>query len=426
MPKALTVKAIDALKPTGTRQEIPDGGLPGLYLVIQPKKIKDGKELPPTMSWAVRYRFGGRPTKSTIGSYPAFSLADARKEAGAQLRAVSEGRDPAAEKASRKERKVDLVSDAVNDFLKRYVAVKNRPSVVRERTRLFDKEVKPKWGKRSMRSITRLDVINLLDNVAERAPVLANRLLGLLRKFFSWAVDRDIIESSPMEKRIAAPGTETTRDRILTHDEIRLVWLASLKLGYPFGPLVRLLLMTGQRRSEVAGLEWEELELGGNDQLWVIPPERSKNRQEHFVALTSAALVEIEAMPKIRPNEKDDAIFLMTTTGTTPISGFSKAKKALDKEIAVIAKEEAMKRGDDPERLPAWEPWTFHDLRRTAASGMARLGVAVHVLEAVLNHTSGTIKGVAAVYNRYDYAEEKRDALTRWAGFVATLVGKPS
>ncbi|MBW9053487.1 tyrosine-type recombinase/integrase [Rhizobium mesosinicum] len=424
MPKALTVKAIEAFKPSDKRQEIPDGGMPGLYLIIQPKKAGVVKELPPAMSWAIRYRFGGKPKKSTIGPYPAFSLADARQEASKQMRAVSEGRDPAVEKAERKERKVDLVDDAIDDFLKRYVAVNNRPSVLKERTRLFKTEVRPKWGKRSMRSITRLDVITLIDGVAEKAPVMANRLLGLLRKFFSWAVDRDIIEISPMAKKVAPPGLETTRDRILADSELRLVWIASVNLGYPFGPMVRLLILTAQRRSEVGGFQWPELELSGNEQVWVIPRERAKNEREHFVPLTASVLEEIAALPKVKPDEKIEPIFLFTTTGKTPISGYSKAKKALDKEILKLAKKEAEERGEDPGTLPAWEPWTFHDLRRTAASGMARLGVAVHVLEAVLNHKSGSIKGVAAVYNRYDYADEKRQALAAWAELVRSITAE--
>ncbi|CAN7296460.1 tyrosine-type recombinase/integrase [Neorhizobium sp. LjRoot104] len=426
MAKALTAKAIEAMKPTATRQEIPDGGLPGLYLIIQPKRERHGKELPAAMSWAIRYRFDGRPKKHTIGSYPAYSLAQAREEGGKALRAVSEVRDPAAEKAARKERKLDLVEDAIDEFIKRHVEKENRPNTVRERKRLFEKEVKPKWRGRNMQTITRLEIIQFIDKTADRAPVLANRLLALLRKFFGWAVERDILEVSPMNKKIRPPGQETTRDRILTDDEIRLLLLAADKQGYPFGPMVRMLLLTGQRRSEVADAEWIEFELGGNNQLWVIPPERSKNRKEHFVPLPALLLSIIEALPRIKPSndEKAKPVYLFTTSGTTPVSGFSKAKTLLDAAMLEIARKEAIERGDDPKAVTI-EPWTFHDLRRTAASGMARLSVPVHVVEAVLNHRSGSIKGVAAVYNRYDYADEKRAALTAWAARIAELMPKP-
>lgn len=424
MAKALTVKAIEAMKPNATRQEIPDGGLPGLYLIIQPKRERHGKEVPPAMSWAIRYRFDGRPKKHTIGPYPAYSLAQAREEGGKALRAVSEVRDPAAEKAARKERKLDLVEDALDEFIKRHVEQKNSATTIRERKRLFDKEIRPRWKGRNMQSITRLEIIILIDKTADRAPVVANRLLALLRKFFNWAVERDIIEVSPMIKKIAPPGQETTRDRILTDDEIRLFLLAADKQDYPFGPMVKLLLLTGQRRTEVANAEWVEMETDGNDQLWVIPPTRSKNRKEHFVPLSALPLSIVQALPRIRPTSGDNTkpVYLFTTTGDAPVSGFSKAKQLLDASMLKIATAEAVKRGEDPASV-AIEPWTFHDLRRTAASGMARLSIAVHVVEAILNHKSGSIKGVAAIYNRYDYAKEKRDALTAWAEYVHAISG---
>ncbi|MBY4589457.1 tyrosine-type recombinase/integrase [Rhizobium redzepovicii] len=412
MAKILTVRAIEAIKKPNVRQEIPDGGLPGLYLIVQQSGL---------MSWAIRYRFEGKPKKFTIGPVPLYPLAKAREVAAKLLRDVTEGRDPAAAKASQRALKLDIVDDAIDEFLKRYVEKKNRPSTIKERTRLFKKDFRPKFGKRTMKSLTRQEISTHLDSVADRAPIVANRLLSLLSKFFNWAVQKDLIDSSPMEKKIDKPSEETTRDRILTDEEVRLVWLASAKLGYPFGPMVRLLLLTAQRRSEVSGATWPEIYLKGNDQRWVIPPERAKNRKEHFVALTAESIREIEALPKIRPAKDEEATFLFTTTGVTKVSGYGRAKKNLDAEMVKLAKEEAQGRGQSADKLE-FEPWTFHDLRRTAASGMARLGVPVHVVEAVINHRSGTIKGVAAVYNRYDYADEKRAALTAWSTLVAQIV----
>ncbi|MBY5624419.1 tyrosine-type recombinase/integrase [Rhizobium leguminosarum] len=415
MAKTLTVRAIEAFKATDIRQEIPDGGLPGLYLIIQPSGVT---------SWAIRYRFEGKPKKFTIGPLPLFPLAKAREEASKLLRDVSEGKDPAAAKATKKALKLDIVNDALDEFIKRYVEKKNRPSTFTERKRLFDKDVRPKFGKRTMKSIKRQEIVAHLDEVAERAPIVANRLLSLLRKFFNWAVQRDIIDMSPMEKKIDKPSEETTRDRILADDEVRLLWLASGKIGYPFGPMARLLLLTAQRRSEVSGARWWEMELGGNDQQWIIPPERAKNRKEHFVALAAQTLREIEALPKIRPAEDEEPIFLFTTTGVTKVSGYGRAKKNIDAEMLKIAREDAEALGQSPAKVEL-EPWTFHDLRRTAASGMARLGVPLHVVEAVINHRSGSIKGVAAVYNRYDYAEEKRAALIAWADHVKQVIEGP-
>ncbi|NKQ85190.1 tyrosine-type recombinase/integrase [Rhizobium ruizarguesonis] len=411
MAKTLTVRAIEALKASDSRQEIPDGGLPGLYLIIQPSGV---------MSWAIRYRFEGKPKKFTIGPLPLYPLAKAREEASKLLRDVSEGKDPAAAKATKKALKLDIVNDALDEFIKRYVEKKNRASTITERKRLFDKDFRPKFGRRTMKSIKRQEIVAHLDEVAERAPIVANRLLSLLRKFFNWAVQRDIVDTSPMEKKIDKPSEETTRDRILTDDEVRLFWLASGNLGYPFGPMARLLLLTAQRRSEVSGARWWEMELAGNDQHWIIPPERAKNRKEHFVALAAETLREIEALPKIRPADDEEPIFLFTTTGVTKVSGYGRAKKNIDAEMLKIARKEAEALGQSAAKVEL-EPWTFHDLRRTAASGMARLGVPVHVVEAVINHRSGSIKGVAAVYNRYDYAEEKRAALIAWADHVKGL-----
>ncbi|OYD03747.1 site-specific integrase [Rhizobium sp. N4311] len=413
MSKALTVKTLEALKPKGARQEIPDGGLSGLYIIVQPSGAT---------SWAIRYRIDSKPKKFTIGPYPAFGLAEAREAARKALRDVSEGRDPAAEKvlrkAAEKEQQAEapstLVKDVLDDFVKRHVDKKNRPTTARENKRIIEKEIKPKWGERDIASITRANVLKLLDEIAERGPTLANRVLALLRKFFNWCVNKDILAASPMAKKIEAPSAETTRERVLADAEIRLLWKACNNVGWPFGSLVKLLLLTAQRRKEVANAERKEFDVVGNDQIWIIPRTRTKNKKEHYVPLAAVVLEAINEIPETK------SIYLLSTTETTPVSGFSKGKKAIDAEMLKIAREEVKKLGEEPEAVSI-ERWTLHDLRRTAASGMARLGVPVHVVEAVINHRSGSIKGVAAVYNRYDYAEEKRAALIAWANHVMEL-----
>ncbi|ACP24951.1 DNA integration/recombination/invertion protein [Sinorhizobium fredii NGR234] len=417
--KPLTVKSIEAIKAGSSRREIPDGALQGLYLIVQTTGVK---------SWAVRYRHAGKPRKMTLGGFPAISLSDAREEARKALRMVSEGRDPATEKAEQEPKRpahMDLMPALLDEFVTRHVAVKNRPSYVRESKRIVEKNLKPKWKQKLVKTVTKRDVLKLLDEIVDRgSPIMANRVRALLSKFFAWAMERDIVDASPVVS-IKAPSEEKTRDRILTDEEIRFLWLAAEKLAYPFGPVVKLLLLTAQRRTEVSDALWDELELEGNNQLWVISVDRAKNKKEHFVPLTASALEIIEGLPKIKPAEDEKAkpIYLFTTTGKTPVSGFSKAKTQLDGEMLAIARKEAEERGEDPEGISI-EPWTYHDLRRTAASGMARLSVPVHIVEAVLNHRSGSIKGVAAVYNRYDYAEEKRAALTAWADEVLRLVGR--
>lgn len=411
-----------AAKGYTVRTEIPDAGQPGLYLVVQPSG---------SMSWAFRYRHAGRPRKLTIGPFvlgedATFTLAKAREAAQEASRIVSDGRDPAEvreeEKAQAPELQpvtVDLVGDVLDEFVKRHVKKKNRESTQTNTIAFIDKRIRPEWKDRDTRSISKRDVVKLLDEIAdEGAPESAARVRAILSKFFNWAVDRDIVDVSPVPKGSTAKQG-ASRERVLTDDETRLVWLACDKVGWPFGPLVKLLLLTAQRRNEVAHAELKEFTLSGNDQQWVIPEERTKNGKEHVVPLSALVLQVIEALPKVGKK------FLLSTTGETPVSGFSKAKSIIDAEMLAMAKKAAAERGLDPEEVML-EPWTFHDLRRTAASGMARLGFPVHVVEAVLNHQSGSIKGVAKIYNRYQYLDEKREALTAWAEYVQriTAVGE--
>ncbi|MDE3811591.1 integrase arm-type DNA-binding domain-containing protein [Sinorhizobium meliloti] len=401
----LTQKKLESIskaasaKSYSVRTEIPDAGQPGLYLVVQPSG---------SMSWAFRYRHAGRPRKMTIGPFvlgedATFTLAKARESAQEASRIVSDGRDPAEvreqEKAQTPEPvKVDLVEDVLDEFVKRHVKKKNRESTQKNTEAFIDKRIRPEWKDRDIRSITKRDVVKLLDDIADDgAPESAARVRAILSKFFNWAVDRDIVDASPVPKGSTAKQG-ASRERVLTDEEVRLVWLACEKVGWPFGPFVKLLILTAQRRNEVAHAVRSEFQLGGNNQLWTIPPERSKNGREHLVPLNSVVLEVISGIAGVGET------YLLSTTGETPISGFSKAKKAIDAEMLALAQKHAVASGLNPNDVNL-EGWTLHDLRRTAASGMARLGVPVHVIEAVLNHQSGTIKGVAKIYNRYEYLE---------------------
>jgi integrase len=280
--------------------------------------------------------------------------------------------------------------------------------------RALDKDVRTAWGQRRVQDITRRDVIELLDGIVDRGkPIAANRVLAYMRRFFNWLIERSVLETSPCD-RVKAPSGEKDRDRVLTDHELRWLWKATERLGYPFGPFVRLLLLTGQRRDEVAKARYREFP---QQALWQIPKERTKNGIAHDVPLSLAAQEVIAALPRIAGR----AGFLFTTSGETAISGYSNAKERLDKFMLAVAREEAGERGLNPDEIEIPE-WRLHDLRRTMASGMARLGHAPHVVEAVLNHTGGTISGVAAVYNRYSYAGEKSRALEAWGRFIADLV----
>ena len=225
-------------------------------------------------------------------------------------------------------------------------------------------------------------------------------------------VERSVLETSPCD-RVKAPATESDRDRVLTDEEVRWLWKATDRLRYPFGPFVRLLLLTGQRRDEVAKSRWREFP---QPDLWHIPAERTKNGIATDVPLSAAAQDVVASLPRI-----GRAGYLFTSNGETAISGYSDAKERLDKYMVAVAREEAQERGQDPDQVEL-RPWRLHDLRRTLASGMARLEHPPHVVEAVLNHRAGTISGVAAVYNRYSYGREKSRALEAWGQYVMDLV----
>jgi integrase len=192
---------------------------------------------------------------------------------------------------------------------------------------------------------------------------------------------------------------------VLTDDELRLVWRAAAQIEWPFGSLVQLLILTGQRREEVAAMRWSEIQDSGR--VWILPGDRTKNGQAHHVPLSGAAQALLSALPRLAGSD-----LILTTTGARPISGYSNAKERLDRVIEELAEAEAHDREAAPLIV---QPWRLHDLRRTVASGMARLAVTPHVIEAILNHRSGIVSGVAAIYNRHDYLDERRDALEKWA-----------
>jgi len=271
--------------------------------------------------------------------------------------------------------------------------------------------VLPHWGKRHIQDIARRDVIELLDGIVDRGVgTTANRVLAAVRKLFNWAIERDVIAFNPC-LGIKAPSPETSRERVLSDEEIVWLWQALDQQSYPFGPLGKLLLLTGQRRDEVAGMTAGEINV--DEGVWTIPRARAKNDQEHHVPLSDAVLAVLAAAPRIA----GEAGYLFTTNGRTAVSGFSKAKASVDDKMLAAGRKAALDAGKDPDAITV-PPWTWHDLRRTAASGMARLGQPVHVVEAVLNHRSGTIRGIAKVYNRYSHAEEKRRALESWGRYL--------
>ena len=401
MAKKLTARKVEQTRANPhKRREIPDGGKPGLYLVVQSSGRK---------SWAVRYRYKGEARKLTLDGF--VSLATARKLAQEALDRVAEGFDPAAEKQAAKKDEVgsDLFSAVAADFVERHAKRNTRASSVRLTEQWLNKDVLPRWGHKRIQDITKRDVIDLLDAVIDRGGGLsANRVLAVVRKLFNWSVQRGIITVSPAAG-IKPPLAEQSRERYLTDDEIRWLWLACEKVAYPFGSMAKVLLLTGQRRNEVAGMTWGELDL--DKKLWTLSGGRTKNDEAHEVPLSDPSLAVIASLPRI----KSDKGYLFTTNGNTHVSGYSRAKAIIDKAMLDIAREE---RGQDIKI----ERWTFHDLRHTAVSGMARLGINLSVIEKVVNHISGSFAGIVKVYQHHSFADEKRNALEAWGKFVVSLI----
>jgi integrase len=335
-------------------------------------------------------------------------LAEARAAATEALDMLAKGRNPAAEKRAAKAARLeaqlterDKIKTLVEQFDQRHLSGIKSGRAVRAR---LDRYVLPAWGERDVHSITRRDVIDLLESIRDTGhAVTANRVRTHLVTFFGWCVERDILTASPAQG-VKAVAKEQARERVLSDDETRWFWCAYDAEGYPWGSLGKVLLLTGQRLGEVAGMT--EAEVAGD--VWRLPGARVKNGRAHDVPLSEAVRAILAAL------EKPNGLFF-TTDGRKPVSSFHRARGRLHAAMERIAAEE---RGAPV----AVAHWGFHDLRRTCATGLARLNVPVRVTEAVLNHVSGTGGGIVGIYQKYDYAAEKRAALEAWARHVMALV----
>ena len=402
MPKrALTAAAVDRLKPPVSGQvEHFDAGYPGLAFRIS---YGGGR------SWVFFYRAHGKQRRLTLGAYPALSLAEAREAWRTARAAVERGEDPAGAKAEAKRREPDTVKSVGEDFITRYARPRNRTAD--EVARMLELHLYPTLGNVRIETVTRRDILDLLDTIEEKTSgARANRVLANVRRLFAWAVERGIIEASPAAS-IAAPGQEQSRDRVLADDELRAFLKACDGMREPFGPLLRLLLLTGQRREEVAAMPWSELDLASA--IWRLPASRTKNKRASDVPLSEQSVMLLNGLMHRSPLVFPAQFSRNGHTSPRPLSGFGRAKERLDKLML-----EEMRKTDPEATLPAW---TLHDLRRTTASGMARLGIAVHVVEKLLNHVSGTFSGIVGVYQRHDFMAEKRTAAQAWANHLDSL-----
>ena len=348
-----------------------------------------------TKSFVLMYRYHGRQRRMTLGRYPILRLSEARQLAYEALRAAAFGTDPQAEKLKvRNVPEVEHFDSFVRHFIETYARPKNRTADDTERVlmRHFGRA----WGTRAIKEITKQDVMAVIDGImAEGNHASANKALAVVRKLFNWAVERGLLDQSPCAG-INAPARSTKRDRVLSDDEFIAIWRAAIEMGYPFGSIVQLLLLTGQRREEVAGLRWSELDL--TKAIWSLGALRTKSNRAHVVPLPPLTVSILSKLPRFNGD-----LMFPARGSQNPVSGFAKWKDEIDGRCHV-------------------KGWRLHDLRRTAATGMARLGVSPHVVERLLNHTSGTFGGVAGVYNRFGYLPEMRTALERWSDHISDHV----
>ena len=387
MPRVkLTKTLIDALPTPQSDAVYWDAALPGFGVKVTPK----GRKV-----FIVLYRTGGAGSKLckyTIGPYGRVTLHQARVAAQKVFAARLDGRDPAAEKREKKRR---VVADRVEDLLEAFIDQRlsqNRSGA--EIGRLLRRDMGKAWAGRSIHEIGKRDVVELISAIEQRgAPVAANKTLKSIKTFLRWCVGRAILDQSPAEG-VPLPAKEVARDRVLSDDELARVILTARQINDRYGGIVELLALTGQRREEVARLAWEELDL--TRRVWTIPKSRTKNAKPHVVQLSDQSIAVLKRVEKQGPH-------VFAVHGAKPFQNFAVAKRKLD-ELSKVS------------------GWRLHDLRRTCVSGMARLEISPHIADKILNHQSGTISGVAAVYQRHEFLSERKDALDRWGAHVAKIV----
>ncbi len=386
--KRLTETGITKIRPPESgRLDIADSVSSGLVLRVTAKGVK---------SWCFVYRFAGKQRRMTLGRYPEIDLLMARRLVREGHEALAGGMDPYTLREEKIMAQLEsgetglTVEDIYKDFFEKH-ASKNRRW--KETKYVFTSYIIPAIGDRPAHTIKRRDVLDLLEERKNsKGPSSANKTLVGLRKMYNWAIDHDLLENNPCAN-VKKPVPIQERERVLSRQEIREFWHACNELGYPYGPLCQLLLLTGQRRGEIAKLKKNFIDF--EDKKLRIPAENVKAKRGQDVPLSDFAISLLKSLPQF------DGPYVFTTCfGKKPVDCFGKAKNKFAGHF------------DAPD-------WRYHDLRRTCATGMAELGVPLHTISRVLNHAEG---GVTRIYARYSYINEKRDALDLWARHVWNIV----
>jgi integrase len=354
-----------------------------------------------------------RKVREPIGVWGAITIDQARDAVRARLGAVAKGIDLKAERerrraeAERERAEAALTFDALIEEWDALHLAQRRERYRAEALRAI-RHAFPELLKHPAARITKADAVNALDKLvkADKA-AMAGRTLAYARAAFRWAEKRGKVPGNPFQGLPISAGANA-RERMLNDVELAEVWEASATLGYPWGPFFRLAMLTLQRREEVAGMRWSEINL--DKQLWTLPGSRMKNGKPHDVHLTDATRAVLRDIPRV-----EGCDFVLSTTGKTPVSGFSKAKAALDAAIIKARAEAAARVNRTPQPLPEWRT---HDLRRSGVSILARLGFDSIVADKILAHQPAKLLGVSGVYQRHDFARERAAALDAWAAHV--------
>jgi integrase len=388
-----TDKMIKALKPKDHIYDVREKN--GFTIRVFPSGVK---------SWAFLYTYNGRKRRMTLGDYKTMSLAEARiKHGDAYKMLKSEEKDPAQVQQLEKAENRDssTISGLIEEYIEKWA--KPRKRSWKEDKRLLDRDVKPVWGKRKAKDITKRDVVLLLEDIVKRgAPIAANRAFACVRRMFNFAVERDIILATPCTT-IKAPSKENQRDRCLTSEEINAFWhaLERAPMSVATKIALKLQLVTAQRKGEILGAEWSEINL--ETRWWVIPDNKAKNGIHHRVALSELAIELINELKKL--SGKSRWLF-PSDTNRSHMRGESigKAVRRSDEQVFEKAK---------------IKHFTPHDLRRTAATHMTEMGISRLVVSKILNHVDSSI---TAIYDRHSYDAEKRNALEAWGKKLRQLI----
>jgi len=405
-----TDRELKALKPGADWVDVVDSKTPGLLVRVGPLNAK--KQFKRTFCYAARFPGSTSRVRAALGEYDLdLTLEQAREKAGEWRRLIRDGIDPrkqaekAAEEAeSQRKLRFDVLME---DYVKRRLpALRSGPQV----EQMLRRDVLPFWKDKLITDIKRPDVIEVVEAVIDRgSPGQARNTLFAVRAFLNWVVTRGVMETSPCDRLDLKNllGKKKVRQRVLLDHEIRAFWQACGRLAYPYGDLFKLLLVTGQRRTEVAEASWPEIDTASK--LFVVPPSRFKSDAEHRVPLSPMAMEVIDSLPRFKSS---DAKYLFSVeNGRKPVSGYADAKVKLDAAMLEILREA------DPEAvLP---PFVLHDLRRTMRTRLSSLRIPTEVAEMVIGHAK---TGLARVYDLHAFEDEMRDALDRWAAKLQSIV----